>query len=509
MKSRKKHGYAVAREKILGLISDAHLRPGELIPSRNALSKKLKIGGTSIQQAIRLLEKEGVLRTVQGSGCYVDAVPRSGAESASSPSARKGPASSELFSGISIIQPKITVRFGIFPGELEDFGVLWRKILGGYERNCGDVSIELVESGLFRPKDLGKILSRNDLDILQLPMSELPPAAESGCIFNPSLAGELEVREGDFFDAYYAGSFHDGVCWGVPLAANSTCIFYNSRCGDLAGLLPSKDGFWRFLDRLAELADEGWLEEHGFESFIANAEGLLGILANSPGALREEDFAWGRATESDDFRKFVEKFERYYKDSRIFHPEVCSTRQYSFENFAAGRSAMSFGNTCWIPKFKEEGFGSWRILPPVHERNGFVRLFGIINTITSSTYHHIECLNLLNYLADREVQSAFAGEGRLVARRDACGHLAIKGLDEESKAILLASFDSGRLIHDRYLYENEFMHVASPTMFKWYAGSVTTAELFNDLRKRKELFDGAVRFRMVGMTQGQLLSAPH
>lgn len=498
LKNRKKHGYVLAKERILRMISGGNLRPGDLIPSRNSLSMELKIGGTSIQQAIRLLEKEGVLRTVRGSGCYVKDPSREAPVNRGGTVMAKS-SSTDFISGFSLTPSKVVIRLGLLSGEMEDYGGHWRKILAEYERARGDVSIEIVETGFLKQQDLGGMLSRTDLDILQLPMSELPSAAGSGLLFNPSLAGSFAMDECDFFKALYEGSFHEGTAWGVPLTVNSSSLFCNSRCAELAGSLSSSKGFWGFLDTLVKFAGTGWLAKNGFEAFIANAEGLLGVFSKCPGSLRADDFASGGMISSHDFQEFIVRFEKYYRDRKIFHPDVCRISEHPFDNFMAGRSALSFGNTSWIPRFQSSRFFSWGVLPEAYECGGFTRLFGIINCISAYTYCHMECLDILNYLASFKVQESFAKLGRCVAHRKACSSLTVRNLDGQSKDTLLQSLETGRLIHNRDIFQNDFMHVASPTMLKWYSGAVSAEELCATLREKKDLFDGAVKLRMKAM----------
>ncbi len=60
-----------AVEQIWALIHAGSLRPGDKLPSENALSKILDVSRSSVREALRALESKGIIQVKSGSGAYV------------------------------------------------------------------------------------------------------------------------------------------------------------------------------------------------------------------------------------------------------------------------------------------------------------------------------------------------------------------------------------------------------------------------------------------------------
>lgn len=58
-------------ERIVDIIRDNNYLPGDKLPSERQLGKQLKVGRTSVREAIRRLEAVGLLEVRQGLGTYV------------------------------------------------------------------------------------------------------------------------------------------------------------------------------------------------------------------------------------------------------------------------------------------------------------------------------------------------------------------------------------------------------------------------------------------------------
>jgi len=58
-------------EKIKQLIDENHLGPGDKIPSERELSDRLKVGRSSVREALRSLELLGLIETKRGEGTYI------------------------------------------------------------------------------------------------------------------------------------------------------------------------------------------------------------------------------------------------------------------------------------------------------------------------------------------------------------------------------------------------------------------------------------------------------
>lgn len=60
-----------ASTRIIQLILDNHMRPGEKLPNEADLAKMLGIGRSTLREAVRSLESRNILNVQQGSGTYV------------------------------------------------------------------------------------------------------------------------------------------------------------------------------------------------------------------------------------------------------------------------------------------------------------------------------------------------------------------------------------------------------------------------------------------------------
>lgn len=64
-------GYQAAASRIMQLIADAGLKPGDRLPTERELGRKLGVSRHTVSQAVKVLAVSGVLRSRQGSGIYV------------------------------------------------------------------------------------------------------------------------------------------------------------------------------------------------------------------------------------------------------------------------------------------------------------------------------------------------------------------------------------------------------------------------------------------------------
>lgn len=64
----------IAAQKLISLIKEENLQPGDKLPSERTLSQQLGISRTSLREALINLKASGVVRIRQGSGIYVDVI---------------------------------------------------------------------------------------------------------------------------------------------------------------------------------------------------------------------------------------------------------------------------------------------------------------------------------------------------------------------------------------------------------------------------------------------------
>lgn len=65
--------YEQIRSEILGMVSRGELRTGDKLPSIRALSAEIGINVNTVKKVFALLEADGVITTVTGSGSYIAA----------------------------------------------------------------------------------------------------------------------------------------------------------------------------------------------------------------------------------------------------------------------------------------------------------------------------------------------------------------------------------------------------------------------------------------------------
>ena len=63
------------RDRLRTLIAERGLRPGDRLPSENELIALFEVGRTSIREALKLLEQEGVIQPRHGDGRYLTSQP--------------------------------------------------------------------------------------------------------------------------------------------------------------------------------------------------------------------------------------------------------------------------------------------------------------------------------------------------------------------------------------------------------------------------------------------------
>ncbi|WP_344977249.1 GntR family transcriptional regulator [Streptosporangium fragile] len=63
------------RDRLRTLVVEEGLRPGDKLPSENDLIARFNVGRTSVREALKLLEQEGLIQTRHGDGRYLTSQP--------------------------------------------------------------------------------------------------------------------------------------------------------------------------------------------------------------------------------------------------------------------------------------------------------------------------------------------------------------------------------------------------------------------------------------------------
>ncbi len=488
--SNRKHGYLSAKERILGLIAEDGYRIGDKLPSINSLSALFEVGRMSVQQALALLEEEGILRNVWGSGCYVRRLPHS-AVSADASKEQTGTRTHGVLPMQVAVGGRIRIRFAPYPGEIEHFPDLWKKALLEFEGENGEIEVQLVNAAT--KEELFGMFMRGEADVFQILLSELPVFARSGRLFQPSKAGNLELPAKDCFGTIYGCSFFEDIQWGVPLVISSNCLFFNTNHRNIIDMAMPSGGFFEFLGRLKKA---GRRELGEAEAFIANDYLLHNFFSIIPGMPVSENPCMEDFYDSPGLLQFLMGFEEYYQDRDIFHSGARPGSGNAISNFIEGRSIMSLGDSVWTQAFQKAGFTAWGIASTPLGAKGFPQIDGTLNVISSFSFHPVESLDFLNFLGRANIQEMFAGAGRCVARKDACRSLGMGRLDGRSKENLLDSIESGRIIQKRDLPVDNFMiGVMSSEMVKWQSGSCSALELYMNIKRKRGFFINAMNRR--------------
>ena len=67
-------GYQAVASRIMELIAETGLNPGDRLPTERELSRELGVSRHTVSQAVKVLAVSGVLRSRQGSGIYVTSI---------------------------------------------------------------------------------------------------------------------------------------------------------------------------------------------------------------------------------------------------------------------------------------------------------------------------------------------------------------------------------------------------------------------------------------------------
>lgn len=476
---KKKHDYQLARDLIIRLILESQYKPGDKLPSRPKLAEMLGVGIISMQQAIKTLEKEGTLYNIKGSGCFLKNIP-----SINSSSGDKRMPNSEfdaemLFGHSSTPNSKLSIRFAVFPGELEFYGDGWKRVLSEFERESHGIAVETFTIG--NMEELLGGLRQGKVDVFQIPIYQLPNMIKSGFVLQPGSA--LNLDAGSFFKPIYEASCAaGGTPWGVPLATACNCLFFNGKWKGIVQSATEAGGFWRFLERLEKAPLPGELE-----AFIANNHTIDELFRIACTKLKPGDFDSDSVITFPEFSDFIAHIDRYYRNPRIFHPSVKEGCEDSMINLAGGLSAMSFGSTSWISCFQRIRFQDWNIIAEPYETETNQKATSVINCISSLTYHVDEALSLLNHLGKAKVQRVFARKGQIVASKEAFQDT--KGIDLATKARLTSIIETGRVPMQKFEGADEFLtRVLRPESGLWRSGKFTAVQFIESIKRKHEIF---------------------
>lgn len=478
--------YVKAKNQIRKLILEEKYAVGDKIPSINKLVKLLGVGKISAQNAVKQLEEEGILENIPRSGCYVKRIPDDDA-----PQAGGSAGFGSMFASSFMRDPRKKIRIGVL-SDLSVFSHLWKKTFLEYMKEHSDVNVELIPVS-----DLNALFTGNleeEFDIFQIPCSYLRHFLKRGAVFDLAKIGDCCLDEKSFYKGFVEGARYDGRLWGVPLVCAATCLFYNKDYKKFVTTLKPEDGFWAFLEN-AESGAPGKRPEAAF-NINQSLYDLVKLISKD----KEFDFGKMKYFEDGIFDEFVKRFEPYFRNGNVTAPFFASggsVHEASTNNFFGRKAALTLSCSSSIVEYSTKAPFKFGILPLSMEMGGFCNIDAALNVISSRSRYPMECCDILKYLESFEVQSYFAGEGRLVAHKKANEHLNIKDLDVDSHKNLIRSVERGIVEKNNGFDIAEFTHtIAFYEMKYWQRGDFDADEFLRRLRQKARFFFESRKFNV-------------
>jgi DNA-binding transcriptional regulator YhcF (GntR family) len=449
---------------------------GGRIPSIKKLADMLNIGKISIQNAVKLLEKDGVLENIPRSGCYVKRVPESKLSEKNLKAYEEG-----IFVADFIRDPRKKIKIGITPSDLSTFSHLWKKTFLEYMKENPDVNIELVpfnEFELLRESD-----AEDYPDIVQFPASFLNSFIKTNRIFNLNQLGMDIFDLTDFYPGIAKVVKDEDGFWGAPLVSAGSCLCYNKKyINDIKNI--DCGGFWSFLKSSEKLKSK-------FKSMV-NFDKAPSSLMKMAVFRDVYDFNEMKYLKGDDFENFLRQFEPFFQNPKVSAPFFVgapNVHQSAEKDFYSGQTFSVNWSSSGMPYYLTKCPFDFGVLPVPIEEDCSCDAETVLSCITNSSRYPMECADILKYMASFDVQKFFASEGRMIARMDASKYLKINGLDEESIDNLLSCLRYGIVEKNNSREIGEFTHtVVFYEMRDWQQGKIDVDEFINRVRIKAKYF---------------------
>jgi len=340
--------YLEARGLLIALIIKENYQVDERLPSITKLAERIGVSRFPIQRAVKILEDEGILRNVIGSGCYIKRIPELGIEqkekSVSGASVLGVNTWNYIIAPGNVVSPK-KIRIGLFP-ELPEHILLWKKLFAQYMSKHKTIKIEIV------PLDFPAVLFDHSIlkkiDLFQIPIYFLPFFAESGLLFDLDELGGLQLPPADFYDGIIQASSYKNKVYGVPIITSVICQFYNKKYEDIIKEIFPINGFWDYMAKLEALSKE--IKNKDYDFLVTNTESLF-TLSMLTKAKEMPSYEEKKKFNSPDFIQFIDRFQKYYTNKQIFDSEI--DFPLALNRFFNGKSVILTASTSSTPQFFE------------------------------------------------------------------------------------------------------------------------------------------------------------
>ena len=482
---KRKPRYLVARKLLIDLILKENYKINEILPSINTLTASFRLGRFPIQQAVKLLAEEGILRNVLGSGCYIKKLPELSKSETEAKSASKAPTIdidswNYITAPGNAVSPK-KIRLGLFP-EMPEQILLWEKLIAQYMKKHPSIKIEIIQ--LDFPSMMFDHAIFQNIDLFQIPIYLLPFFVESGLLFDLDEIGEIPFSSADFYDSIIQASYYKNKIYGVPIITSIIVQFYNKKYEKrIKDFFPIR-GFWNYMEKLEAYSKK--IKDKDYDFLITNTESLF-TLSMLTKAKENPSYEDKKKFNSPDFVQFIERFQKYYTNTQIFDCEI--DFRIALNRFLNGKSILFTASTSSIPEILEKCPFQLKMMPQVIEPEGARRLDGNLTVISASTPFPEECLDILNYFSQYETQLFLAQNGRFVAHKKANESLVIKGLEQKNITDILQSFDQTKIIHTKDPYIDEYIRtIANHEIQKWQQKDFSNNELISSLKRKTDFY---------------------
>jgi DNA-binding transcriptional regulator YhcF (GntR family)/ABC-type glycerol-3-phosphate transport system substrate-binding protein len=469
----KKPDYQLAKEKILALIIDGDYRPGDAIPSVSRLSEQLKLGRISIQKAVGILKEEGILKNIPGSGCYLQTLRSSSNAS-----------SINLPGEISRGSCRKTIKVGIL-NELPTYYEMWTKVFKAYTDRHPEILIELIGLPTFNTEEFWKI--HQEVDIVQIHSYLLPYYIKQKIIFPPSELGTLKLDKQAYYIPFIEGSEFNGQLWGVPMAASTTCLFYNCEYEQQLEKINSINGLWNGLNFFEKLSATSPLP-------ICAGNHSIYIFKMMAGTGKYNDYDEVFNFDKQ-FTDFLHSFEKFYLNPEIFPPPPLENHDMP-SSFFTGSGMTVFGAASWTSDFMKQCTFKWGFLPNLLEPNGAAQAHTNLNCISNTTPYPEECLEIINYLGQPETQKILSSYGRLTASREANQEIKWNNFNYDTLNNLHLDLDNSKIVRTDNPYLNEYITTLFDQEIRiWQDRQCSIPELMDSLKKKTRFFQRGMMLR--------------
>jgi GntR family transcriptional regulator len=217
-----------ARRVIEALIHDGGMQPGDRLPTEQELAEQTEIARTTVREAYKQLEQEGLVNTVHGRGRFVS-------------------------EQVSLVRGTPVTRFESTTELMRNLGYTVRtEVLSVEEREATEEEAQLLSAGLARPV----------VDLSRLRWHEDQPFVYSRIVFLRDRLGPVEVSAVDWSQSLVALL----ASWGSEPVASSASIEASELPVPVRGRVgPWATGPWLLVTETA-VNSEGervlWAEEY-------------------------------------------------------------------------------------------------------------------------------------------------------------------------------------------------------------------------------------------------------